>query len=88
MFYVYILQSATTGEIYTGQTSHLINRLQQHNDPSYTGTLHTKRRKGPWVLIYKEEFSTRAEAMNREKELKTGKGREWLKTNILHNCGC
>jgi putative endonuclease len=84
MFYIYILQSTSTGETYTGQTSNLENRLQQHNDPSYTKTLHTKRRKGPWVLIYKEEFSTRAEAMRREKYLKTGKGREWVKNNILN----
>jgi predicted GIY-YIG superfamily endonuclease len=33
-------------------------------------------------LIYEENFATRAEAMAREKFLKTGKGREFLKSKI------
>ncbi len=71
------------GEIYVGQTSDLEKRLRQHNDPNYKPTMHTKRRAGPWKLVYYETLETRAEAMRREKQLKSGKGREWIKTVVL-----
>jgi len=32
-----------------------------------------------WELIYKEEFDNKTEALKREKWLKTGVGREYLK---------
>jgi hypothetical protein len=38
---------------------------------------------GPWELIYKEEYSTKVAAMQREKELKSGVGREFIRKNIL-----
>jgi putative endonuclease len=81
--FVYILQN-TKGETYVGQTSNLNQRIAQHNDPFYLGSLHTKRHPGPWHLLYYETFNTRSAAMKREKELKTGKGREWIKLNILN----
>lgn len=84
MFFVYVLCSETTGESYTGQTYDLGVRLAQHNDPNYTRTLHTKRHKGPWQVVYTEHFATRAEAMARERALKSGKGREWLRL-LLNN---
>ncbi|MEB2782968.1 hypothetical protein U3A58_21495 [Algoriphagus sp. C2-6-M1] len=37
----------------------------------------------PWIVIYVEFFQLKKDAMKREKELKSGKGREWLKQNIL-----
>ncbi len=82
MFYVYTLVNSK-GEIYIGQTSDLEMRLRQHNDPDCKLTMHTKRRAGPWKLVYYETFETRAEAMRREKQLKSGKGREWIKTEVL-----
>jgi len=81
-FFVYILQSESTAEIYTGQTADLARRVAQHNDPGCRLTLHTKRRRGRWKLVYWEEYGTRAEAMRRERELKTGKGREWIKRKV------
>jgi predicted GIY-YIG superfamily endonuclease len=57
------IRGRSNGETYIGQTSDLERRLMQHNDPDYRGTLHTKRRKGPWELIHKEEYETRSEAM-------------------------
>jgi len=32
----------------------------------------------PWKLIYTETYNTRAEAMKREKFLKSGQGRKYL----------
>ena len=83
MYTVYILQSKTTGKTYVGQTSDLSKRLAQHNDPDCRFTLYTKRNKGPWVVIHTEQFATRSEAMKREKQLKTGTGREWILNNVL-----
>jgi|WetSurMetagenome_2_1015567.scaffolds.fasta_scaffold179957_2 putative endonuclease len=78
MFSVYVLCSLSTGRHYVGQSEDLARRLfeHQHDLARYT------RGKGPWELVYSEEFSTRAEAMNRERFLKSGQGREWLKLHI------
>jgi len=74
MFTVYVLQSLTTGKLYTGQTDNFQRRLDEHNLGFST---YTKGR-GPWKCIYSEIYSTRSEAMGREKFLKSGQGREWL----------
>ena len=73
-YYIYILKSSTTGKRYTGSTQNLEARLKAHND----GLSPYTKGRGPWDLIYSEEFPTRSEAMKREKFLKTGKGRDFL----------
>ena len=79
MYNVYILQNPK-GILYKGYTSDLTRRLVQHNADdgfhSYTN------KKGPWKLVYKEEYANEDEARVREKFFKTGKGREFLKENI------
>ena len=77
-FYVYVLRSLKDGRYYIGQTSDLDQRLKRHN----TNTGRYTKNKGPFVLIYKEEFISRSEAMRREKFLKSGQGREYLKEVI------
>jgi putative endonuclease len=64
----------TTGRRYTGATSDLERRFLQHNTDQSTST----KNRGPWKLIYSAEFSTLGEALQRERFLKTGKGREEL----------
>lgn len=81
MFWVYVIQNPE-GRIYTGQTDRLEWRLHQHNDPAHTLTRTTKRYPGPWKLVYVEELATRSEAMAREKKLKSGQGRAWLKEKL------
>ena len=80
MFYVYILKSRRNGKKYTGYTKNLERRLLQHN----TGK--NKRKfsciNGPWDLMFFENFETRSDAMKREKFLKSGKGREYIKERI------
>ncbi|MDP2798681.1 MAG: GIY-YIG nuclease family protein, partial [Deltaproteobacteria bacterium] len=61
-----------------GQTSNLDQRLKRHNANKGRYT----KNKGPFTLVYKEEFMTRSEAMRREKFLKPGQGREYLKQVI------
>lgn len=40
-------------------------------------SIYSKRYR-PWELVYTEEYPTRAEAMKREKQLKSQKGREFV----------
>ena len=75
MYYVYILRSKSSGRFYTGHTTHLQQRLEQHNH----GITPSTKNRGPWELVHQEEFVTRSEAMRREKFLKSGKGREELR---------
>ena len=74
MFYVYVLRSRTTGELYTGSTSDLTRRIAEHNEGASRSTKHAR----PWELVHQEEFVTRTEAVRREHHLKTGKGRDEL----------
>ncbi len=75
MFYAYILLSLKKEIYYKGSTENLAARIQQHNDGLVAFT-------SKYRPCYYEIFSTRAEAMNREKFFKSGKDREWLKNNI------
>ena len=77
MFFVYILQN-DIDKINIGQTNNLDSRLDRHNSNQCKFT----KNKGPWRIIFSESFETRSEAMNREKFLKSGKGREWIKINV------
>ena len=84
-YWVYILTNPQ-GETYVGQTKDLQRRLAQHNEPTFRGTFHTKRHAGPWKLIHSEAFPTRSEAMRRERELKSGKGRQWIRQRFTLGC--
>jgi putative endonuclease len=68
--WVYILQSATTGRHYCGQTDALEKRIQQHNDPHNTFARTTKVFAGPWQLIWSKDLETRTEALRLEKRIK------------------
>ncbi|MBT9175431.1 MAG: hypothetical protein DDT22_01112 [candidate division WS2 bacterium] len=83
MFTVYAILSESTNKIYIGQTIDLKIRLMQHNsrNENHLGKF-TKQNKGTWELIYKEEYSTRTEALKREKQLKSFRGREFIR-NII-----
>jgi putative endonuclease len=76
MFTVYVIYSESVKKKYTGYTHDIELRLHQHNN-GLLGT-YTKN-KGPWKLIYSEVFQNKADAIFREKELKSGKGREFIK---------
>lgn len=85
MFYLYALYNQDRKKIYIGQTNNLTIRLKRHNGelPSKKGSF-TSINNGSWILIYKEEHLTRKEAVVREKQLKTQKGREFI-WNIIEN---
>lgn len=62
--------------IYIGQTKDLRQRYSEHLGGR--GADHTKKFK-PVELTYYEDFTTREEAVAKEKEWKTTTGRRWLK---------
>jgi putative endonuclease len=80
MFFVYILRSKSDGRHYTGHAADMTQRLGQLN----AGITKSTKSQGPWELVYHEEFATRAEAMGREKFLKSGQGREEVQ-RLLRN---
>jgi putative endonuclease len=57
-----------------GYTSNLSKRIQDHN----LGLSKYTSRYIPWIVINNEEYSTRSEAIKREKYLKSYEGRKWL----------
>ena len=82
MYYVYVIKNDRS-KIYIGQTADLEKRLERHNDKnSRKLRSYTSINKGPWKLIYKEEFETRKKAIEREKYLKSHIGRDWLKLKL------
>jgi len=77
MYYVYVLRSLVKeNTFYTGYTENLAVRLSQHNAGKTKSTKHG----APWEIVYREVYHTRIEALNREKYLKSGAGREFLKS--------
>ncbi|MFA6458197.1 MAG: GIY-YIG nuclease family protein [Patescibacteria group bacterium] len=78
MFTIYIIQNEA-GKKYIGFTQNLARRLEEHSNPTGKKRGWTRLR-GPWKLIHKEEFENKTEALKREKYLKTGVGREFLKS--------
>ena len=75
MFFVYVIRSCKDGRFYVGLTSCVERRLNEHNHKR------TKSTKGfvPWELCFYELFDTRLEARKREKYLKSGVGKEYIK---------
>ena len=73
-YYVYVLKSERDGIRYTGSGEDAQERLRRHNKGDYQFTKGHR----PWKIIYTETYSTRAEAVRRERFLKTGRGRKFL----------
>jgi putative endonuclease len=80
MYTVYVLFSKKYNKIYIGYTSDLKSRLISHNEMSKKGWTLKFR---PWILVYSETFEKKVEALSREKQLKFGKGREWIWSEII-----
>jgi putative endonuclease len=78
MHYIYVIQSKKDSKWYTGSTGDLRKRLKEHN----SGKVLSTKGRGPFELIYYEasidEYDTRA----REKYLKTGMGKRYLKNRM------
>ena len=75
MFYVYVIKSVDHDFLYKGHCEDLEERILQHN----SGMTQSIRPYIPFILVYKEVFETREEAIKREKYFKTAAGRRFLK---------
>ena len=76
MFFVYCLNSMSRNYLYVGLTDNLERRFNEHQ----SGKNHTTKPYRPFQLIYFEGFETRQDARNKEKYLKSGVGKEYLKS--------
>ena len=77
---VYVLYSETYDKIYIGRTTNLPERFKSHNKLGKKGWTIKFR---PWRIVHTEEFATKAEAIQREKELKSAAGRQWIRKELL-----
>jgi len=84
VYVVYVLYSEAHNQIYVGYTSDLISRFHSHNTLAKKG--HTIKFR-PWIVAYAENYETKAEAMKREKVLKSPRGRAFIRNhiNLLYN---
>ncbi|MCD4793613.1 MAG: GIY-YIG nuclease family protein [Bacteroidales bacterium] len=78
IYYIYILQSKKDNNFYTGYTSDLKRRLEEHNNGKVTSTKHRR----PLKLIYFEGCLSQKDALHREKYLKTSWGKRYVKNRI------
>lgn len=72
IYKVYILYSAEMDRYYVGYASNIEDRMQKHlsNHNGYTS------KAKDWVIVYKENFDTKAEAYKRERQIKSWKSRK------------
>ncbi len=77
-FYVYVLISERDQLLYTGYTTDLEERLNQHN----SGKVQSTKYRLPLRLIYFEGCTNQQDATKREKHLKSGFGKMYLKKRL------
>jgi putative endonuclease len=80
MFTVYVLYSKDYDKIYIGFTANLEQRFLSHNKLGKKGWTIKFR---PWEIVYTEEISEKSVALKREKELKSSRGRNWIRTTLI-----
>jgi putative endonuclease len=77
-YFTYALHSEIYNRLYIGHTDNLSRRIEQHNK----GKVASTKPYIPYKLIYYEKFNSRLDAVKKEKQLKTSKGRDFIKTFI------
>ncbi len=78
MYYVYVIKSNKDKHLYTGFTRDLQNRLQEHN----AGRVRSTMERSPFELIYYEACLNEQDGLAREKYLKSGMGKRYLKNRL------
>lgn len=81
MYSVYAIFNEKYQKIYIGQTDDLDERLLLHNNKVFSGS-YTASFDGEWKLIYCEQVESRKKALVRERQLKSYRGREFIKKYI------
>ena len=78
MFYTYVLESLKDRRWYTGSTNDLRKRFNDHN----IGLSRSTKNRGPFKLIYCEACLNEQDARQREKFLKSGMGKRYIKNRL------
>ncbi len=81
MYYVYALVSQKDRKLYVGYTEDLRKRISEHNRGKVTST----RYRVPFKLIYYEACRNKADALHRERYLKTAYGKRYLKNRLKND---
>jgi putative endonuclease len=79
MFVTYALYSKKYNKIYIGYTTDLIDRFYSHNIHSTKG--YTKNFR-PWIVVYVEFHELKSTAMQRENQLKSSRGRDFIRKQV------
>ncbi len=74
VYWVYILQSDASGQYYVGSTGDLRDRVARHP----AGRVAATRNRGPWTVVYAEEFPRWGTAVVRERAIKARKSRAYV----------
>jgi putative endonuclease len=77
-YYTYVLQSKKDKGWYTGSTADLRKRFKDHNSKRVNST----KNRTPFILIYYEACINEQDARQREKYLKSGPGKQYLKNRL------
>jgi putative endonuclease len=80
MHYVYVLRSVSDDGLYIGYSANLRKRFDEH----VTGRSFATSYRRPWRLIYYEAYLNQDDALGRERYLKSGSGRRFLKAQLRH----
>lgn len=80
MQYVYILESKRDGDLYVGCTTNIEQRLKLHN----SGSVPSTKDRIPFKLIHYEVYLHPKDAYKREKYLKSGWGKNFMKKNLKY----
>lgn len=78
MFYTYIILSKKDKRWYTGATNDLRKRFKLHNDDEISAT----KGRSPFELIYYEACINKHDAFARERYLKSGPGKRYIKNRL------
>jgi putative endonuclease len=80
MYYVYLIECQDDKSWYIGYSADLSRRIKDHQ--SGNGCCTTGMKKN-WKLVYYEAYIDKRDAIGREKFLKSGSGRKYLKRNLI-----
>ena len=79
MHHVYVIENEKGGW-YIGYSTNVRQRIADHNRHKNVSTAKSKH----WKLIYCETYINKMDALGREKFLKSGSGRKFLKKQMKH----
>lgn len=81
VYYIYVLECRDDDSLYIGYTQNLRQRYRDHLEGKGG---RTTRKKKNWRLIYFEGYANKADALGREKFLKSGSGRKYIQKQLTH----